>query len=113
MNKKIKKFFNILFLIIAIIMIGSSFASAQTTIGASDIPAIIMRVADFLKTIVFSLAVVFGLIAAFYYITAKPENIKKAHQHLLFAAVAIVVSIFAYGIEAFISSFISPATPSP
>lgn len=110
MNKKIKKFFNILFLLIAIIMIGSSFASAAT-IGASDVPAIIMRVADFLKTIVFSLAVVFGLIAAFYYITAKPENIKKAHQHLLYAAVAIVVSIFAYGIEAFISSFISPATP--
>ena len=52
------------------------------------------------------LAVVFVLVAAFKYLTASgdPEKVKAASHQLIYAAVAIVVAIFARGFPLIIAS---------
>ena len=52
------------------------------------------------------LAIIFVLVAAFKYLTASgdPEKVKAASHQLIYAAVAIVVAIFAKGVPLIIGS---------
>lgn len=62
-----------------------------------------------------ALAVIFGVIAAFRYLTSagNAEKVKSANSTLLYAAIAIAVALLARGIPLIVSTFLgSPATGS-
>lgn len=63
-------------------------------------------VAAWMFTFLIILAVIFVLIAAFKYLTAAgdPEKVKSAGSTLIYAAVAIVVALFARGLPLIIGS---------
>lgn len=54
-----------------------------------------------------ALAVLFGIIAAFKYLTAggNPENVKAGNNTLLYAAIAVAVALLARGIPLIVASF--------
>lgn len=56
----------------------------------------------------FIVAVLFIILAAYDYLTksGEPEEIKKVHQKLLYAVIAIVVALLAVGAEAIIIQFL-------
>ena len=56
----------------------------------------------------FVVAVLFIILAAYGYLTksGEPEEIKKIHQKLLYAVIAIVVALLAVGAEAIIGEFL-------
>ncbi|HUZ92910.1 MAG TPA: hypothetical protein VNG29_02830 [Candidatus Paceibacterota bacterium] len=58
------------------------------------------------------LTIVFVLIAAYRYLTASgdPEKVKGASHMLIYAAIAIVVAIFARGLPNIVATFIGSST---
>ena len=67
---------------------------------------IVSIVARWLYTILLVVAVIFGLLAAFTYLTAAgdPAKVKKASSQLIYAVVAIVVAILAFSISKIVTS---------
>jgi hypothetical protein len=61
---------------------------------------VIEYIADVIFTVLMIVAVILILIAAFHYLTAAgdPTKVKKAHDMLIYAAVAIAVGLIAKGI---------------
>jgi len=80
--------------------------SGGITITASQVPNIINKIARWLYTIVLALSVIFGLYAAFLYLTGNPKNVEKAKKQLIFAFVGVAVAIVAFSIEAIIRGII-------
>ncbi|TSC52742.1 MAG: hypothetical protein LiPW41_112 [Parcubacteria group bacterium LiPW_41] len=97
-------------------IIGLSFltpvlAMAQGVTGVSSVPGLIGKVNDFVKlavSILFVLATIFIIIAAFKYLTGKgdPNEIKKAQAMIVWAIVAMVVALFAWAIPKIVISFL-------
>jgi membrane-associated phospholipid phosphatase len=60
------------------------------------------------------LAIIFVLVAAFKYLTASgdPEKVKGASHQLIYAAVAIIVAIFAKGLPLIIGSILGASFTS-
>lgn len=69
-------------------------------------------VVGWLFTLLIVLAVVFVLIAAFKYLTASgdPEKVKSASSTLIYAAIAVVVGLFARALPLIIGSLFSGGT---
>lgn len=69
-------------------------------------------VVGWLFTFLIILTVVFVLLAAFKYLTAAgdPEKVKSASHTLIYAAVAIVVALFARGLPLIIGSLFAGGT---
>ena len=65
-------------------------------------------VAGWMFTFLVVLTVIFVLIAAFKYLTAAgdPEKVKSAGNTLVYAAVAIVIALFAKGLPLIIGTFV-------
>lgn len=63
-------------------------------------------IVGWLFTFLIILSIVFVLLAAFKYLTASgdPEKVKAASHQLIYAAVAIIVAIFARGVPLIIAS---------
>lgn len=74
---------------------------------------VICRFFNFLFALLIILAVIFGLVAAFRYLTAAgdPEKVKGASSTLLYAAIAVVVALIAKAIPFIATSFVSPGSP--
>lgn len=62
---------------------------------------------DYAFWFLIALAVVFGIIAAFKYLTGSgnPESVKSANSTLLYAAIAVAVALLARGIPLIVASF--------
>lgn len=75
-------------------------------ISASQIPTIINRIARWLYTFVLALSTIFGLYAAFLYITGNPKNVEKAKKQLVYAVIGVAVAILAFSIDAIIRGII-------
>ncbi len=69
-------------------------------------------IVGWLFTFLIILTVVFVIIAAFKYLTAAgdPEKVKSAGNTLVYAAIAIVVALFARGLPLIIGSLFSSGT---
>lgn len=80
--------------------------SGGITITASQVPSIINKIARWLYTIVLALSTIFGLYAAFLYLTGDPKNVEKAKKQLIYAVIGVVVAIFAFSINAIIRGII-------
>lgn len=69
-------------------------------------------VVGWLFTFLIVLTVIFVLIAAFKYLTAAgdPEKVKSAGNTLVYAAVAVVIALFARGLPLIIGNFVGSGT---
>jgi fumarate reductase subunit D len=85
----------------------NDFPQVQVT-SKEQIITIIQNITGWFAVIVFILAVVFILYAAFMFITAggDDEQIKKAKHVLLYGIIGIVVALIAYGGVQLIASFL-------
>jgi hypothetical protein len=80
--------------------------SGGITITANQVPSIINKIARWLYSIVLALSTIFGLYAAFLYLTGDPKNVEKAKKQLIYAVIGVVVAIFAFSIDAIIRGII-------
>ena len=71
-------------------------------------------IAAWMFTFLIILTVIFVLIAAFKYLTAAgdPEKVKGAGNTLVYAAIAVVVALFARGMPILVSSLFGGAVTS-
>ena len=76
---------------------------------------VIDRIGGFLQTLLFALAGIFILIAGFQYLTAQgdPEKTKSAKNMIVYAIVAIVIALVAFGVEAIIKAILPTAVSPP
>jgi ABC-type Fe3+ transport system permease subunit len=76
--------------------------------GPQGLLDIIKTVITWLFTILMILAVVFILFAAFTYLTSSgdEEKVRKAHNTLLYTAIAVLVGLLCYGIVNAVSVFV-------
>lgn len=75
------------------------------TITPARVPQIITKFAVWLYRVIFALSVVFLLLAAFYYTTASPNNIKKANNHLIYGIGGIALAIISFSISKIVAWF--------
>jgi len=69
---------------------------------------LIEQVAKWIYAIVFALAIIFILIAAFQFLTAggNPDTIAKARQNIIYALVAIAIAIIAWGLPKLVEALL-------
>lgn len=84
--------------------------SAITTIDgtSNSIISKIASIAGIIYTLLFVVAVIFLLMAAFSYLTSAgdPGKVKKASAQLIYAIVAIVVGVLAFSITKIVEQFL-------
>lgn len=73
---------------------------------------VVAGVVTWTYVIFFIIAVMYVLFAAYNYLTGadEPETIKKARRQLIYAAIAIIVALLAYGIVAIVENFLKQPT---
>jgi len=84
---------------------------------------LIKSITKWIFSIVMAIAILFIILAAWYFLTAagNPEAIAKARQMLIYAIVGIAVALLAAGLPALINAFLgatgttptTPTTPTP
>jgi hypothetical protein len=81
--------------------------TSGVSINANDVPRIIEKIALWLYRFVLALSTVFGLYAAFLYLSGNPKNVEKAHQQLKYAFIGVAIAIISFSIEAIVKGIIS------
>ncbi len=101
-------------LIFSVVLLPSlGFAAAQLPVAPADtidgVIGIACNILNYVFGILMVVALVFVLVAAFYYLTSsgEPEQVKKANKTLTWAAVAIVIAIFARGFPSIVASVVN------
>ncbi|KKL68087.1 hypothetical protein LCGC14_2128510, partial [marine sediment metagenome] len=81
----------------------------------AGIGVVINRIGAFLQTLLFALAGIFIIIAGFQYLTAQgdPEKTKSAKNMIMYAIIAIVIGLVAFGIEAIVKAILPGVTAPP
>jgi len=76
--------------------------------GPEDLISLLRQVLRWFTIVFWIFAVMAIFYAGYEYLTSttNPENVGKANKALLYAAIAIVVGLVAYGIPAFIDTFL-------
>ncbi|MEK7120048.1 MAG: hypothetical protein AAB824_00715 [Patescibacteria group bacterium] len=79
----------------------------QVSLSAQGILDLVVNLTQWFALLVFALAVVFILYAAFLFITAggAEETVKKAKDVLMYGVIGIIVALIAYGSVPLIRSF--------
>lgn len=82
------------------------------TVGPTSVTGwvdVLITVVRWIYTIIFIVAVLFILLAAFHFITSKgdPETTKKAKSELLYAVVGIAVALLSYGVVTLVQTSLS------
>lgn len=114
-----KKIFSTIGLVVLLFVIGLS-VSAQpagpqpigNTIGPSSISGwvqILVTIVRWFYYIIFIVAVLFILLAAFHFITSKGDAVTtaKAKQELLYAVIGIAVALLSYGVVTLVQNSLS------
>ena len=76
--------------------------------GGGGIINFVNQIATWASFLFWGLAVIFIFYAAFLYLTAagEEEKIKTANHQLIYAVIAIVVALFAYGMPVFVANIL-------
>ena len=76
--------------------------------GGGGIINFVNQIATWASFLFWGLAVIFIFYAAFLYLTAagEEEKIKTANHQLIYAVIAIVVALFAYGMPVFVKNIL-------
>ena len=83
--------------------------------GVTNVGSLLDRICsltDIFFTTLLILSIVFVMIAAFRYLTAggDPEKVEGANKQILYAAVAIIIALFARSVPVVIVQFVSSST---
>jgi len=72
----------------------------------------IASIVKWVYIIFFIIAVMFVLLAAFQYLggAGNPERLKKAHDMIIYAAIAIAIALLSVGVVTIIKNFLQPST---
>ena len=94
---------------------GGSDNTNNAPITVSSVPDLIGKVNKFVRlavSVLFVLATIFIIIAAFKYLTGKgdPNEIKKAQGMIVWAIVAMVVALFAWAIPKLVVTFLGASS---
>ena len=70
------------------------------------------KIGKWIYAIVFALAIVFILVAAFQFLTAagNPDAITKARQNLIYALVAVGIAVIAWGLPKLVLALLGTTT---
>ena len=73
-----------------------------------DIYDLIFRVARWFQAFFFVIAAIFVIIAAFTYLTSggDEDKIKRAKTQLIYAVIAIIVALLAFGVDTIMKNFL-------
>jgi hypothetical protein len=73
-----------------------------------DIMDLLNTIANWLLTILFLMAVIFIIIAGFYFVTAMgdPEKVKSARQFILYALIGVAVGLASKGLVLLIETIV-------
>jgi hypothetical protein len=98
--------------VLPILAMAQSLPSAPFTNVAGFKTFLCTVIVGWLFTFLVVLAVIFVLVAAYKYLTAAgdPEKVKAAGNTLIYAAVAIVVALFARGLPLIVESLFAGST---
>lgn len=99
----------ILATLLAVPIVGLAYEEAPIIISEpGELEELIDTVIDWVFTIVMGLAILFIILAAFFYITAagNPETIGKGKTMLIYALVGIAVALLARGLPLLIRAFL-------
>ncbi|PIT93371.1 MAG: hypothetical protein COU06_00160 [Candidatus Harrisonbacteria bacterium CG10_big_fil_rev_8_21_14_0_10_38_8] len=108
-----KKLLSIAILALTPVMVSAqaSVPSADDTIlagGLGGIELLIIRIANWMFTLLLVLAVLFIILAAYKYLLSQGgDGVKEAHKMLVYAAVAIAVAFLARGIVFVVEQLVS------
>lgn len=78
--------------------------------NATDVINIINRAGSWIFGIVISVAVIFFVLAGFYFVSAQgdPEKINKAKQMIIYTTIGVVVALIAKAVPYFIYTVLKP-----
>lgn len=82
---------------------------SQTPIcSIADIFTVLNNIVSWMYRIFFVVAVLFILLAAYNYLTARgnPETIQKVNKQILYAVIAIIIAIVSVGFDVIIRKFL-------
>jgi len=115
-SKKIHDVMKKFFVILGIVALAGAAVPALAQVTPGQIPGpivqqtgptsisgwvdVLLTVVRWIYTLVFILAVLFILLAAFYFVTSQgnPDKVTKAKTMLLYAVIGIAVALLSYGI---------------
>ncbi len=97
-----------LLILSAVLLPSLAFALTSPAYDIQGVMGILCNILDYVFGLLMILALVFVLVAAFYYLTSsgEPEKVSTANKTLTWAAVAIVVALFARGFPFIIASVV-------
>ncbi|MEE8131626.1 MAG: hypothetical protein V3T98_01095 [Candidatus Paceibacterota bacterium] len=105
---KLTKITSLLILGGLIILLTAPLISYSAVESPDDVIRVINKIAKYLFTAFFIVAIIFIIIAAFHFLTAKadPEKIKTARNQILYAAIAIAIALISTGAVKIIESIL-------
>jgi len=96
----------------SLLLLSGGLVLAQTEFEAPEVEPIsaIVTITNIAFTFLIALAILFLIIAGFYFVTASgnPEQIGKARNMVLWAIVGVVIALLAKGLVYFICDVIAP-----
>ena len=74
--------------------------------GLSSIYNILNNIVTIVQWAFFAIAIIFIFMAGFAYLTSagNPEKVQQTHTRLMYAVIALVVGLMAYGMQGFVLS---------
>ncbi len=96
-------------LVLSVVLLPSlAFALTSPAYDIAGVLGILCNILNYVFGLLMITALVFVLVAAFYYLTSsgEPEKVSTANKTLTWAAVAIVVALFAKGFPFIIASVV-------
>jgi len=103
MNKK--ALFASIALLALPVFVFAQVASTPSTPPTGDLIATLNNIIGWMFTLVIGLAVLFLLIAAFYFITAQgdPEKVNSARNFVMYALIGVLVAVLARALISFVA----------
>ena len=82
--------------------------SLRSRFGFNDVTGALQSITNGFTIILFALAVIFFLVAAFNYLTSQgsQEKVASAHRQIVFGLVALAVAVVAQGLVFFVQEII-------
>ncbi|HDH31270.1 MAG TPA: hypothetical protein ENH26_00665 [Candidatus Wolfebacteria bacterium] len=106
---KFTKITSLLILSGLMILIAAPAISYSAVESPDDVIRIINKIAKYMFTAFFVIAIIFIIVAAFNFLTAKadPEKIKSARNQILYAVIAIAIALISTGAVKIIESILN------
>jgi len=92
-------------LLVLPLIVGAVTPTATSPSGVA-FPEMLDRISDWLLGILLAIAVIFLIVAGFFFVTAQgdPDKIEKARKFVLYALIGVIVGVASYALVNFIQT---------